>query len=116
MALRICRRNFAHVQDPPLAPFLPRQPGPSDETDFHLFGRRNRFFTTITHHRSLLFPVAWGPTVSDLAHDLGSAVCNSLDTLNLATCGDRMSVLTIGFALLLLAGIGVVGFGLSRIA
>jgi hypothetical protein len=54
--------------------------------------------------------------VSDLAHDLGSAVCNSLDALNLATCGDRMSVLTIGFALLLLAGIGVVGFGLSRIA
>jgi hypothetical protein len=62
------------------------------------------------------FSCGWRRTVSDLAHDLGSAVCKSLDALDLATCGDRMSVLTIGFALLLLAGIGVVGFGLSRIA
>ena len=76
----------------------------------------NRFFTA-THASSLLFfPVAWGRTVSDLAHDLGSAVCKSLDALNLATCGDRMSVLTIGLALLLLAGIGVVGVGLGSIA
>jgi hypothetical protein len=53
--------------------------------------------------------------VIDVANDLGSAVCRSLDALDLATCGDRMSVLTIGIALLLLAGIGIVGFGLSRI-
>jgi ABC-type amino acid transport substrate-binding protein len=56
--------------------------------------------------------------VSGLALDLGSAVCKSLNGMGLPStllCDDRATVLTVGFILLLMAGMGIVGYGLSRL-